>query len=318
MRFTEPTLEEKILKTEIILKNGYANLFSFSYTTFYKAHDANNLIYKPYIFTNENLNYFKNLTDFSGKKVLVPTASGDHAFNALFLGAESVETFDINSIAKYFFNLKETAIRYLSRTEFLEFYSDDNLLNETLYNKIKIKLKTETRSFFNALFKIVKENNCLINTFFEETYMDEEKIIKSNPYLENEKSYLKLKNILLQHKKAINHKVCPAENIVENFDKKDVIILSNIYGAYLLMHKNEMNFNRYLKNIPQLLTDDGTVSLNYIFGCTSNENKKYLMKEIRKEVPTNNKIEINAQRFTHYDKTKDTVLCANKEDIITR
>ncbi|MDE6583607.1 MAG: DUF3419 family protein, partial [Clostridia bacterium] len=151
MKFEELTLEDKIEEVKLMLKSSFVK-HPLSYTGFYRNANADKLVYKFYTSTNENLNYYEQLTSFKGKDVLVPTASGDHALNAILLGAKSVETFDINSIAKYHFDLKLTAIKHLTRTEFLKFYSFHNLLDKDIYNKFRTNLQDETKYFFDEIY----------------------------------------------------------------------------------------------------------------------------------------------------------------------
>ncbi len=312
----KPTIDEQIIKAKEILKNGFANFMSSSYTNFYRENNSNP-VYKVYIFTNENNNYLKDFIK-PNDNVLVPTASGDQALNSLFYGANSVETFDINSITQYFFNVKETAIKYLSRKEFLEFYSYSNLFCKKHYDRIKLKLKSETRYFFGQLYDFAEKGEYKFDAIAEDLITNQKQIIMSNPYLENDYTYLKMKNLLL-NKPSITHTVCSAEDIAHSNLNKDAIILSNIYGAYLLMKKNELTYNKYLKNIYDHLNDNGTISLNYIFQCTNPENQRYLTRSIKKEIPNCKTIKVTSPTsLTSEDNKKDIVIYANKESIISR
>ncbi len=57
--------------------------------------------------TNEDLKNVLSITNFSGKEVLSVMASADQVFSAYYLGARSVDTFDINKYAYYYFYLKK-------------------------------------------------------------------------------------------------------------------------------------------------------------------------------------------------------------------
>lgn len=63
--------------------------------------------YQLYKNTNEDLNNVLSVTDFFGKEVLSVMASADQVFSAYYLGAVSVDTFDRNKYAYYYFYLKK-------------------------------------------------------------------------------------------------------------------------------------------------------------------------------------------------------------------
>ncbi len=288
MQFEELTLEDKVKVVKGIFKSYYdGNIFlkPISYTNFYNNPDANKLVYRFYATTNENLNYYLKLASFNNKDVLVPTASGDHALNAIYLGAKSVETFDINSIAKYHSNLKACAIQHLTREEFLKFYSYYNLLDENIYNKFKNHLPDETKYFFDEIFKFINvygnKNIRSMTPLIEEIDLDmSDDMIFNNPYVKDEESYQKMQTQLKNIKTPIKHKVCPADELLENFDKKDIIIMSNIYSTYIhFAESKNQEIKPYIKEIPNLLKKNGTASLNYFYAGTPSEyREKYMIK----------------------------------------
>ena len=89
-----------------------------------------------YPFTNENIKGYYSKINFKNKNVLTVTASGDHALNALLLGANCVETFDSNPLAKYYSELKIAGIKTLSLEEFiLFFYNKSFKTNKYFFDK---------------------------------------------------------------------------------------------------------------------------------------------------------------------------------------
>lgn len=300
MQLEELSLENKIKVVKGMLKtyfDGNLILKPISYSDFYDTNNKNNYVYRFYVSTNENLHYFEQLTSFNNKDVLVPTASGDHALNAIFFGANSVETFDINSIAKYHSDLKTCAIQHLTRAEFLKFYSFHDLLDKNIYDKFKNHLEDETKFFFDEIFKFVddyNEHKQYLNTLHpiveERTYDMAFDMIYNNPYLENDDTYKMLQHKLAKLKNPIKHTLCPADEITDNFDKKDIIIMSNIYSAYMQTKiRNNENIKPYITEIPNLLKENGTASLNYFYAGTPSDIRERYMINMDK-LPLNYRI----------------------------
>ena len=133
--FEDPILKQKLNSAERILDRG-----NVIFTEYNPHSKTENSCFSVYLATNENCYYFPKMTSFEEKDVLSVTGSGDQALNAVFFGAKSVETFDINQLAFLFYDLKEAALLHLSREEFLDFYDEKNLFPRQLYDKVKQKL----------------------------------------------------------------------------------------------------------------------------------------------------------------------------------
>ena len=252
---TNPELNEKIFYANKILKGD-------DFSTFRRYYSNNNEQYKKYFVakffavTNENLNYLLKLK-LEGKDVLTTTASGDHALNSLLLGAKSVETFDINSIAMYHHELKEVAVKYLSYNEFLQFYSSENVLEKGIYEKLANHLKAETRSFFDAVYNYNKNIMPLIEEFYD---INNEKTKSQNVYLKDENHFNELKKILLKINAPIQHNLCSADEVDKYFDEKDVVIYSNILTHY---EYNKMDTEPVIKSLSKILKPSGIASIDY-------------------------------------------------------
>ena len=63
------------------------------------------------MFATENLNGVINTLDVEEKDILIVSSSGVHIFNMLLNGTKSVEVYDINLFAKYWFYFKEATVR---------------------------------------------------------------------------------------------------------------------------------------------------------------------------------------------------------------
>lgn len=239
-------------------------------------HANNNLfVCRFFVITNENLNYLEDLCNFECKDVLVPTASGDHSLNALYLGAKSVETFDINPLAQYMHDLKECAAKQLDYKDFVLFFANDNLdtsLNKDTYDKIKSGLQEDTRSFFDAMYQAnnnrpLYDTNIIQNKFVS-MHSNEKRFQQLNPYLKDSVSFYKLRDRLNNLAQPISHTLCPAHNLRDSFEEKDILILSNILNGYDLY--DQENFYKILGDIPTILKDNGVTSLCYDFVNCSN------------------------------------------------
>ena len=225
-----------------------------------------------YTATNENLSYFASL-NVEDKDALTVTGSGDQALNLAYFGAKSIETFDINQMALISFDLKKTAILHLTRSEYIDFYTSPNFLDRKIYKKIYPFLNPLTKAVFDTIFANVKQNIdftdcieefCDINTNFKE----------NNPYLSSEQAYRETQKRLKALDTPITSKGCSITEIAKNFDRKDVIILSNVlrfcidrkYDDDYFNFNKDSDVNKFMRSIAKMLKRDGIVSLVYIFG----------------------------------------------------
>lgn len=81
--------------------------------------------YSPsYVVTNEDVRWVSETTHNTAKRVLTTAGSGDHPIFYKLNGAEIVDTFDISFCAKVIMDIKTTAIKQLSRDQYI------NLLNK--------------------------------------------------------------------------------------------------------------------------------------------------------------------------------------------
>ncbi len=273
----DPLLKQKIDATFQILKNGEKSFFN---------NDAKEGClpnwYSFYATTNENLGYFQKFASFEDKDVLTVTASGDHALNAVYFGAKSVETFDINELTFFAYDLKQAALLNLSRQDFLDFYSDIPLFNKKIYDKFSSHLSLNTKTFFDAVFNFLEDagiNKHVMLRNLVEGYpveCDPGIFVRNNPYLASEKTFKETKKLIGMLKEPVRHKFCPAHRLGENFSQKDIVILSNILHYYFcsfysnadyqVMKKNAEMSNNFLKSLSKVLKPDGQVSLFYEFG----------------------------------------------------
>lgn len=107
---------------------------------YYKSHDGTTMhdfnlgfsYYSPaYVITNEDIRWVSGLTANDSKRVLTTTGSGDQAMFYAMRGAEKIDTFDISFCAKAIMDIKSSAIKKLSRAEYVQ-------LLENLHNAKRI------------------------------------------------------------------------------------------------------------------------------------------------------------------------------------
>lgn len=152
---------------------------------------------KLYAFTTENIGGYYLQTSFLKKKVLTVCGSGDHVLNAILLGSNEIDTFDINILTYYFLKLKIAAVKTLSYTEFLDYFLLENNLsamNYKLFQKMKKELESEILTFWEAIYRDVEYDGRKLrdSSLFHNLYDTNEKKLMSNPYLKEE-NFTKLK-----------------------------------------------------------------------------------------------------------------------------
>lgn len=322
------SLRDKIASARFLLKYKRHEQFRFYRNENQVLRLGNDFLHPMcfsfYVSTNENLYYYSKLK-LEGKDVLVPTASGDHAFNAIYYGAKSVETFDINAFAALQYDLKETAIKCLSRDEFIEFYTVENFFNLQTYIKLRPFLKDDTRIFFDEIYSFIARNPGEKNVFYplvEEYFMQDKSIIRRNPYLKNERTFADMKRKLLKLETPVKHKLCPVHELDSYFDKKDIVILSNILSYY---YSNTYRSDEYLdkfeislSSIERLLRPTGIASVLYLFNYHKTPNSTEMRDEISTHASERNVSEIDVKNIFCEDDNvhTDKIIIMRKPDTI--
>lgn len=212
----------------------------------------NNYFCWIYPFTNENISGYYSKINFKDKNVLSVIASGDHILNAFLVGANEVDAFDSNPLAKYYVELKIAAIKSLSLEEFILFLYNKSYfkissyyLNKNVYLKVRNKLSGNYRIFWDYVFDNYTPKQLYKSYLFTDDFLDLPALVKANMYLK-ENNYKKLKDIL-ENKKVIYHDIMLQD--IQNIDKIfDLIILSNV-PAFL----NRIYKSNYLKNLKELI-----------------------------------------------------------------
>lgn len=227
-----------------------------------------------YMFATENSNGVINTLDVKDKDILTVSGSGDQIFNMLLRGAKNVETYDINLFSKYYFYFKESAIRTLTRDEFILFFFGKNYsfrdcrFNEDTFFKIIKNIKdSDSKFFFDVLGRSVGSKRLFKSELFFNNYYSKNTYIECNDYLRNDTSYKKLQQILDNYNYKF-YRLNIFDDISELNDKKyDIIYLSNILDR--IIGKNKLDTVKFIKKVilklKKHLTNNGILGMCYLY-----------------------------------------------------
>lgn len=242
-----------------------------------------------YMFTTENIKGVTKILDVKEKDILTVSSSGDHIFNMLLKGAKSIEAYDINLFSKYYFYFKESAIRTLTRDEFICFFFGKNYsfreqrFNEEIYLKILKNIKdSDSKFFFDVLGRSVGSKKLFKSELFFSNYYSKNTYIECNDYLKDDDSYKKLQQILKSYNyKFYNLNIFDDISIIK--DKKyDIIYLSNILDR--IIGKNKLDTVKKIKKIilklKEHLTINGILSVCYLYNYLDEQWVTYHSKQI--------------------------------------
>lgn len=245
-------------------------------------HNLNfNGISKGYFWSNENIDGYLSLADFTNKnRALCVTASGDQIFSLISKGITDIDTFDINSLTEYYvLGLKRALIIKYPYREFLKimtilnnFYSNSS---ETVHTIILESLPFMEQKYRDFWSQIVDYNhqiqkgqnfkfslfpmlfNCCIPVSFS---------IQNSPYLQDEVSYEQVRSKLLSCN--ISFQNVNVINLGKNYHHQyDFVLLSNILD-FMFQYWQKWGYvelDKYLKSIQHLLTPEGILYLKYVF-----------------------------------------------------
>ena len=219
-----------------------------------------------YTFTNENLKGYLPYFELEDKDILTVTGSGDHILN-LLLSVDSIDTFDINLFAYYFFILKKYAIVALEVDEYLDFFSDHNpSFDSKMFDHVKLYWKEdqEALAFFEYLFHLnqayyLKKTPMFVNNKTDSIPTNRER----NIYLA-EQNYYKLKRTILEKKVTFHHNNIKSLHLDKKFD---YIFISNITDYLHNMFSDDVlrKYKKFVYSslVPMLKKDGKVVSYLY-------------------------------------------------------
>lgn len=248
---------------------------------------------KIYPFTTENIDGYIDLFDLQGTSLLTVGSSADQVINASLAGCTDITLLDICPYTKDYYYLKTSALEVLDYDDFLKFLCNkgfygifDNpfALSKKDFNKIKGLLKDKSPDsyyFWTEIFKQYKGTRVRQRLFsLDEDSVKE--IIRSNPYLHDEESFLKARKKV----KELNPNIMIGDiKTITIPDTYQNIWLSNL-PAYLTFEEARKLFDK-MKNY---LTPDGKLLFSYLYGLTEDTNYNpewapiYNIKRVQQEI----------------------------------
>lgn len=230
------------------------------------------LFYYIYPFATENISGYIDLFDLKDKSLLTVGSSLDQAISAALYGCRDITVLDLNPYIKEYYYLKEAAIEKLTRDEFFKFFSyhsypsvfraNRKTFSKDIYDKLSEYLSEmdyESYLFWNKLLKLYSGITIRQNLFSQDE--DQHRIQPSKiPYLKDEESYIKTKEILKDLKiKFITSNI----NDITLEKKFDNIFLSNL-PDYQDLSKTKELYYKLLNN----LNEEGKIMISYMFRTT--------------------------------------------------
>jgi len=220
---------------------------------------------KIYTSATENIIDQFKLFDFKNKDILTVTSSADQALNALYLGANTVDTFDNNPNTEYYMRLKEASIKALGYYDFIETFFYNVTLNRRynkeeerkVFEKISSYLNHEMICLWNELLNI--DDVYSFTNLFSMLPPNIETARRCNYYIRKEEDYEKLRGILKE--KSISFTLTNMFDLPKNISSHyDMIFLSNIINYV----KDYKFYDFVFQETPNLLKNDGlTIWYNY-------------------------------------------------------
>jgi hypothetical protein len=240
------------------------------------------------LFTTENIAGYFNALNLKNKSVLVVSSSGDHVFNAAYLGAKSVTAFDISTFTKYYLFFKKAAIKAFNYSEFINFFFGQ-VGERFLYENFKfIENKIEDEEiikFWNKAYELEYFDGELLynSALFKNTSIQSYEFVSRNMYgLESTYTFLKEK-IDQTNIKFIQSDILELPSKLE--ETYDVIIMSNI-SDYLIQLYPNMEPLEKLRKLKTLVIDElgsklnpeGKIQLAYLY------NNKFSDEHFHREI----------------------------------
>ena len=205
-------------------------------------------------FSNENINAYYKLYNFTNKNVLTVCGSSEQYLSALSLGAKKVDVFDINKLTYYYLMLKIAAIISIEKDEYLNFLDPTTTTKtqKNIYKIIRNELKNiHVKNFWDNIFQ---------HDYFNSLFLNNNKKYAEDmfPYLQD-KNYNYLRQKL--SKTTVSFKNIPIDKIPEEYHSKyDYINLSNIIDYIDTPNEIIKTYSQIFEN---MLNKNGICILEY-------------------------------------------------------
>lgn len=220
-----------------------------------------------YGITNEYLRLILDEVFFKKDRALTVLASGDQAFNLICKGVRNIDTFDINVLTYFYFQLRVAMVKNLGFKEFAKVSSNIRKLEvlKKLVKKLRKSLGEEVYEYYCKIIEFAISDKTRINRLFINSF-DHQICGFYNYYLDCEDSYLNLRRGLQETEFTFTFndaRVLP----LELKQKYDIILLSNIVDY---VAKDEEMFCKFINSYYEHLEQNGVV-IGYSLGCFNTE-----------------------------------------------
>lgn len=200
----------------------------------------------------------------SPKTYLTIGASGDQILNAVKLGAERIDAFDLNRLSKRQCAQKVSAAQVLSRDDLFRYFSS---FDENLFESFNGKLLEEDRIFWDTLYDFKGESE--ISKLYPYDKLSREKVFAFNSYLDEDgyKEFQdRLKNVEINYIDADFYSL--NKHLKDN--TYDAMNFSNIYeylnyGRKVSEEKALEYYNYIMQEMYPRLNSDGTIMVSYMY-----------------------------------------------------
>jgi len=266
---------------------------------------SDNYEMRPYINTNQNQQYMRNLLNPNIENACVILSGADSIFQLLMNDVLNITAIDIQPLQKFIYELKIASLKSLNMSEYESFLVDRNNINflsEEVFQYVKDAMKKDSleQRFWELLLKHTLPEE-LKQYFFKGGLESLSIDIARNSLSYTKKKGLYYKVKMNLEKAKINIQI---KDIVEYLsehpeEKYDYIDITNVllFMYQKLESSENKKFLEYIKSIRQIydtnLNSNGIFVLDYMFGISLNElteqNKeteyiKRITKEIYQEV----------------------------------
>ena len=244
----------------------------------------NNTTETVYGYTNENLRQYINLLNLSGGRVATTGSSFDQVLYAVYQGAEEVTLLDGCPYAIPMGELKISAIKNMSLSEFNDYWNSYNVFDKGYYNELLADVSDNTVEFLafveNRLKHAKRKYDVISNIIKPHSFPARSNYYKNGcEFYDNDKNFAKLKTRLRYA--HINSELVEYHDFPKVLTGKySSIMLSNIYDYIGTSKFFEVARDMITNN----LANGGTMQLHYAFSSY-------------------NKTDVNLNNFTCLDKT---------------
>ena len=254
--------------------------------------------------TNENIQGYLSQLPIKNKDILTVASSGDHALLSLLNEAHTVETYDINHLARFYQELKLAGYQSLNYDDFTSFFFTNKGFVYEIFEKI-ITMPDEIDDFWQFLFDYNDDYAIIDSPLFSNFEYSFNVLKKVNPFLEKE--HYQTKKI----KNNLNFYHCDILNLPLILKKKyDIIMLSSIPN-FVESFKDLTYFKKYLEQLSLFLKTNGLIIANYLYDINKRDNSLFKNDTLLKETF---KDDIETISFNSLnDKIKDGVLIYQKK-----